>query len=110
ARIRLAGPSGTDGWIGALQDDYWSGRMYAGHALAKIGGPRVIEALIPMLGDTIKECRDGAVADFVVIGAPAVDRLTAALRDERWRVREGPAKALGLLQGQRRGGPLTAAL
>src|SRR2546430_14073689 len=88
ALIKLADPAATDALIEALQDDYWSVRMYGGHALAKIGGPRVIEALIPMLGDTIKECRDGAVEDFVTIGTPAVDLLTAALRDERWRVRE----------------------
>src|SRR3989442_5270863 len=84
--------------------------MHAGHALAKIGGPRVIEALIPMLGDTIKECRDGAVEDFVTICTPAVERLIAALRDERWRVRESAAQALGLLKDKRAGEPLIATL
>src|SRR3989442_7574920 len=90
ALIKLADPVATDALIEALQDDYWSVRMHAGHALAKIGGPRVIEALIPMLGDTIKECRDGAVEDFVTICTPAVQRLIAALRDERW---PGPGNA-----------------
>src|SRR2546428_13964424 len=93
ALIKLADPAATDALIEALQDDYWSVRMHAGHALAKIGGPRVIEALIPMLGDTIKECRDGAVEDFVTSGTPAVERLIAALRDERWRVPGGPGQA-----------------
>src|SRR3989442_599568 len=70
----------TNALIEALEDEYWAVRLYVGHALAKIGGPRVIEALIPMLGDLIKECRDGATQDFVTIGSPAVDRLMAALR------------------------------
>jgi len=100
----------TDGLIEALADDYWSVRMYAGHALAKIGGPRVIEVLIPMLGDIIKECRDGAMNDFVTIGTPAVDRLVAALRDERWRVRECAARALGLIRDMRAVDGLIAAL
>src|SRR2546426_1123866 len=110
ALIKLAAPAATDALIEALQDDYWSVRMHAGHALAKIGGPRVIEALIPMLGDTIKECRDGAVEDFVTICTPGVERLIAALRDGRWRVREGAAKALGLLKDKRAVDPLIAAL
>ena len=110
ALIKLADPSATDALIEALQDEYWSVRMYAGHALARIGGSRVIEALIPMLGDSIKECRDGAVDDFVTIGAPAVERLVSALRDERWRVRESAAKALGLLKDTRAVDGLIAAL
>src|SRR2546427_2547022 len=105
ALIKLADPAATDALIEALQDDYWSVRMHAGHALAKIGGPRVIEALIPMLGDTIKECRDGAVEDFVTICTPAVERLIAALRDERWRGRERAAKTPGLREEQRGRGP-----
>jgi HEAT repeat protein len=100
----------TDALLEALEDEYWSVRMYAGHALAKIGGLRVIEALIPMLGDVIKECRDGAIQDFVAIGTAAVDRLMAALRDERWRVRESAARALGLIRDQRAVEGLIAAL
>src|SRR2546428_9901200 len=110
ALIKLALPAATDALIEALQDDYWSVRMHAGHAVAKIGGPRVIEALIPMVGEPIKECRDGAVEDFVTICTPAVDRLIAALRDERWRVREGAAKTLGLLKDKRAVDPLISAL
>ena len=63
-----------------------------------------------MLGDSIKECRDGAVDDFVTLGAPAGARLVAALRDERWRVREGAAKALGLIRDRRAVDGLIAAL
>src|SRR5207245_8484092 len=48
--------------------------------------------------------------DFVAIDAPAVDRLTAALRDERWRVREGAAKALGLIKDKRAVAALSAGL
>lgn len=101
ALIKLADPSATDALIEALQDEYWSVRMYAGHALARIGGPKVIDALVSMLGDSIKECRDGAVDDFATIGASAVERLVSALRDERWRVRESAAKALGLIKDTR---------
>src|SRR5712692_3947016 len=110
ALIKLADPAATDALIEALQDDYWSVRMHASHALARIGGSRVVEALIPMLGDSIKECRDGAVDDFAAIGAAAGERLVAALRDERWRVREGAAKALGLIKDRRAVDGLIAAL
>jgi HEAT repeat protein len=103
ALVKLADPAATDALIEALQDDYWSVRMYAGHALAKISGPRVIEALIPILGDTIKECRDEAVEDFVTISVPAVERLLAALRDERWRVREGRLAGSGRVRAYHRG-------
>ena len=103
-------PGALDALLEALQDEYWSVRLHAGHALAKIGGPKVIEALIPMLGDPIKECRDGAVDDYVTIGAAAGPRLTAALRDERWRVRESAARALGLICDPRAVDGLLAAL
>lgn len=85
----------TQALIEALEDEYWSVRMHAAHALGKISGPSVLEALVPLLGDPIKECRDGAVEDFVRIGSPAVPRLIMGLRDERWRVRECAARALG---------------
>ena len=65
----------TDALIEALADEYWSVRMYAAHALAKIPGPRIIEVLVPLLGDLIKECRDGAVEDFVAIGPLALGEL-----------------------------------
>lgn len=110
ALVGQADPSATEALIEALQDEFWSVRYFAGHALAKIGGPRVVEPLIPMLGDSIKECRDGAVDDFVTLGAPAGARLVAALRDERWRVREGAAKALGLIRDRRAVDGLIAAL
>src|SRR3989338_1633520 len=110
ALVNLANPAATDALIEALEDDFWSVRMYAGHALAKIGGPKAIEALIPMLGDTIKECRDGAVDDYATICTPAVERLVAALRDERWRVRESAAKALGVIKDARSVDGLIAAL
>ena len=101
ALIGQADASALDALLGALEDEYWSVRLYVGHALARIGGPRVIEALIPMLGDLIKECRDGAVEDFVTMGTAAVERLIAALRDDRWRVRESAARALGVIRDKR---------
>jgi HEAT repeat protein len=100
----------TDALVEALQDEYWAVRMYAGHALAKIGGARVIDVMVPVLGDVIKECRDGAVQDLVSQGVAGVDRLIAALRDERWRVREGAARALGLIGDKRAVDGLIAAL
>src|SRR6184192_669104 len=100
----------TEALIEALEDEYWAIRMYAAHALAKIGGARVIEALVPLLGDPIKECRDAAVEGFVTMGTPAVGRLIIALRDERWRVRESAARALGRIGDKRAVEGLIAAL
>src|SRR6266581_5383104 len=100
----------TGALIEALEDEYWAIRMYASHALAKIGGERVMEALVPLMGDPIKECRDAAVEGFVTMGAPAVERLITALRDERWRVRESAARALGRIGDTRAVEGLIAAL
>jgi HEAT repeat protein len=100
----------TEALIEALADEYWAVRMYAAHALAKIPGSRIIEALVPILGDLIKECRDGAVDDFVSIGPAAAERLIAALRDERWRVRECAARTLGRIGDRRAVDALIAAL
>lgn len=110
ALVGQADASAMDALLEALEDEYWSVRMYVGHALARMGSPRVLEALIPMLGDPIKECRDGAVEDFVTMGGASVERLITALRDERWRVREGAARALGRLRDRRAVDGLIAAL
>src|SRR6266581_125638 len=113
-RKRLTMANKLADWLEALTDPDDATREEAAQALIKLADPAatdaLIEALIPMRGDTIKECRDGAVEDFVTICTPAVERLIAALRDERWRVREGAAKALGLLKDKRAVDPLIAAL
>ena len=100
----------TEALIEALEDEYWAIRMYAAHALAKIGGARAMEALVPLLGDPIKECRDAGVEGFVTMGAPTVERLITGLRDERWRVRESAARALGRIGDRRAVEGLIAAL
>src|SRR3989442_10551381 len=78
ALIKLADPAATDALIEALQDDYWSVRMHASHALAKIGGSPALAAPIPLLGGSIKERREGGVGDFSALGPAAGGRPGAA--------------------------------
>src|SRR2546422_4943706 len=85
ALIKLADPAATDALIEALQDDYWSVRMHASHALARIGGSPGVETPIPMLGGSIKKSRDGAVDDFSATRAAAGGRAGGGPRGERWR-------------------------
>ena len=69
--------------------------------MAKIGGPKAIEALIVLFNDPIMEVRNEAVAAVVSLGVGQLDRLLAAMKDERWRVREHAAKAYGDLHDSR---------
>ena len=87
--------------ITACGDDYWSVRTRAGWGVAKIGGAKAAEALIALFNDPIMEVRNEAVAAVVFLGEGQVDRLLAAMKDERWRVREHAAKACGDLRSRR---------
>ena len=95
ALAQLADPTTLDALIGACGDEYWSVRTRAGWGVAKIGGPKAIEALTLLFNDPIMEVRNEAVAAVVSLGAGQIDRLLAAMKDERWRVREHAAKACG---------------
>src|SRR2546422_10818136 len=64
ALIKLADPAATDALIEALQDDYWSVRMHASHALARIGGPRGVEGPRPEPGGRLEKCRAGGEGGF----------------------------------------------
>ena len=69
--------------------------------MAKIGGPKAVEALIGLFNDPIMEVRNEAVAAMVHLGESTVERLIHALKDERWRVREHAAKACGDIKDPR---------
>src|SRR5256885_11842867 len=65
ALIKLADPAATDALIEALQDDYWSVRMHASHALARIGGYPLAQDPRPSPGGRTKKDSERAA------GAPA---------------------------------------
>src|SRR6266545_3385351 len=81
--------------LNAVSDEFWSVRAHIGWAVARIGGPKAVEALITLFNDPIMEVRNEAVAAVAHLGHGVVDRLIACLKDERWRVREHAAKACG---------------
>ena len=95
ALAERADPTTLDALVSACGDDYWSVRSHAGWGVSKIGGQKAIEALIGLFNDPIMEVRNEAVAAAARMGTALVDRLIAALKDERWRVREHAAKACG---------------
>jgi HEAT repeat protein len=79
--------------------------------VASLEAKRDVKRLIKALGYkknlTIGEA---AAAALVRIGAPAVEPLSAALKDKRWPVRELAAQALGQIGDARAVEPLSAAL
>ena len=101
ALAELADPTTLDALIGACGDEYWSVRTRAGWGVARIGGLKAVEALIGLFNDPIMEVRNEAVMAVVSLGAGQMDRLLAAMKDERWRVREHAAKACGDLHDPR---------
>lgn len=67
-----------------------------------------ISQLINDLGNSARQ--DDTIDALVAIGTPAIEHLIDALNDERWRVREGVAKALGRMGEKRAVEPLTRTL
>ena len=100
ALAELADPTTLNALVGACGDEYWAVRAHAGRGLSKIGGVKAMEALIVLFNDSIMDVRNDAVAAMASMGAVVVDRLIAALKDERWRVREHAAKTCGDIQDQ----------
>src|SRR5262249_53151441 len=98
ALAALADPGTMESLLRAVGDDFWSVRAHAGWGVAKIGGPKAVEAPITLFNDPIMEGRNEAVGAMVHMGRGTTDRLIACLKDERWRVREHAAKACGDLK------------
>ena len=101
-------PKSLEALISACGDDYWSVRAYAGCGVAKIGGPKALEALIGLFNDPIMEVRNQAVEATARLGTAILDRMIAAMKDERWRVREHAATAAGGLKDTKAVEPLIA--
>jgi HEAT repeat protein len=85
-------------------------RQVAISTLAKIGGPRVIEALIDLLNSQDRQVGQRATTELGKLGNPAVEPLITALSDNDWRVREKIATALGALGDERAVEPLVSLL
>src|SRR5262245_26824132 len=88
----LGHPKCLEALVSACSDDYWSVRAHAVLGVAKIGGPKAVDAIIPLFNDPIMEVRTQAVAAAVQLRPTVLDRMIAAMKDERWRVREHAAK------------------
>ena len=97
----MGDPTTLDALISACNDDFWSVRAYAGCGVAKIGGQKAVEALIGLFNDSIMEVRDQAVEATAKMGPIVLDRLVAAVKDERWRIREHAAKPAGKVRGRK---------
>jgi HEAT repeat protein len=101
ALAELADSTTLDALVGACGDEYWAVRAHAGRGVARIGGAKAVEALIVLFNDSIMDVRNDIVAAMTSMGAVVVDRLIAALKDERWRVREHAAKTCGEIKDRR---------
>ncbi|UCE63910.1 MAG: HEAT repeat domain-containing protein [Nitrospirota bacterium] len=98
ALAELGDPTTLEGLLNAIEDDYWAVRAQVAWALAKIGGNKAIEGLIRLFNDTMMEVQSETVNAVSSMGTSVVPSLIPCLKDERWRVREQAAKALGNLK------------
>jgi HEAT repeat protein len=88
--------------LGSLRDKDWWVRVRAADALGKIGGPRVVDAVLALLDDDDEFVRRCAVEVLnVTPDKRAFDGLIKALNDEDWWVRERAVDALASLGDQR---------
>ncbi|MEJ2274289.1 MAG: protein kinase, partial [Woeseiaceae bacterium] len=79
----------------ALKDEDWWVRSRAADALAKIGGPRVVEAVISLVKDDDEDIRRAAIEILnQTKDTRAIKHLMAATEDKDWWVRERAADAL----------------
>jgi HEAT repeat protein len=133
---QIGDPRGAEPLTVATKDGDRAVRRVAARALGQIGDPRGGEPLVAALKDADMAVRRTAakaldklgwqpegsetnVAYWIAkrwwdrcaeIGAPAVEPLIAALKDEAWQVREGAARALGQIGDPRGVEPLVVAL
>ena len=81
--------------MSAIKDDDWWVRARAGDALAEIGGPKVINAVLELIKDKDEDIRRTAIE---ILNATkdenAVDTLIKATDDQDWWVRERAVDAL----------------
>jgi len=82
----------------------WDVRKYAILALGKIRDERVLDPLMLQLRND--EFKDDAISALVELGAPAVSRLVAALRDKDENVRKSAVLALGRIKSGEAVNPL----
>jgi serine/threonine-protein kinase len=78
-----------------VQDEDWWVRARASDALARIGGPRVVDAVLELVRDKDEDIRRAAIEILNTTRDPrAVDHLIACTKDEDWWVSERAADAL----------------
>ena len=79
----------------AVSDEDWWVRSRASDALARIGGPRVVDAVLDLIKDKDENIRRAAIEILNTCrDKRAVDRLIEATRDKDWWVSERAADAL----------------
>lgn len=85
--------------LAAVQkDEDWWVRDRAADALARIGGPRVVDAVLELIKDNDEDVRRAAIEILVTAkDKRAVDDLIEATRDKDWWVSERAADALGII-------------
>jgi HEAT repeat protein len=98
ALAELGDPTTLQPLLEAVEDEYWAVRAHVGLALAKIGGDKAVEGIIKLFNDPMMEVQSEAVDAVSSMGASIVQSLIPCLKDQRWRVREQAAKALGNLK------------
>ncbi|MEZ5564559.1 MAG: protein kinase [Gammaproteobacteria bacterium] len=86
----------------ALEDGDWWVRSRASDALAKIGGPKVMDAFLQLVGEKNDNIRRSAIEILnQTKDERAVSHLITATRDKDWWVRERAADALAEIRSEK---------
>ena len=87
----------------AIEDEDWWVRSRASDALAAIGGPKVMNAVLELIRDENENVRRSAIEILnQTKDENAVEYLMDAVQDDDWWVRERAADALGEIGDDRR--------
>jgi len=85
-------------------------RRYAAYLLGNARTPQAIRPLIEALGDLDKSVREQGMLALVATGRAAVEPLTDAMKDPKWKTRYRAAEALGKLADEKAIKPLVRGL
>lgn len=103
--------SGFEGLIKALEDSTDPLiRQYAAYLLGLAKNPRAIQPLIMALGDFDKSVREQATFALSAIGKAAIEPLSAAMKEPKWKTRYRAAEALGRIADEKAVRPLIQGL
>ena len=102
AQIAKADPSIMPAVVNALESENWKVRSGAAAVLYAAEPPLPSEAIAPLIRSLNAEKNARTIAVLELFGAKAIPALLESLRSSDWRIREGSAKTLRMIETSRK--------